>query len=383
MRKIIYGLMLLILGVNCSSWANGDHTEIQELVIVSSVLGEKRNLVVYLPAGYQKNQQRFPVLYLTDGDIQGPHTAGTLDYLAKFDQTPKMIVVGIVNSPQTRERDLTVTSTEQQPVQQTEQQSEQQLANADRFLAFVEQEVIPFVKKRYRTLDYQALSGTSHGGQFAINALVKRPGLFDGIIAISPSLYWDKAQMLVLTKLALKREQLQGRLYVSIADEESTMTEPFQKFVALTQRYPSEKLVVASQIFGTETHNTTVLQGQYYGLKHLFSGWGIPETPQTLADLQSIFERRSKLLNTPFVIPEDRAAGFGQWLQYLNRQEDALALLQWNRKTYPQSLNAHTALINAYVHFKLTDDAKSALEEAKKSVHGLSAEQKQQLEGLI
>ncbi len=375
MRKIIYGFMLLIIGVNWSAWATGNYTEVQELVMESSVLGEKRNLVVYLPAGYQNNQQRFPVLYLTDGDIHGPHTAGTLDYLAKFDQTPHMIVVGIVNPPQTRERDLTVTS--------TEQQTAQQLANADRFLAFVEQEVIPFVKKRYRTLDYQALSGTSHGGQFAINALVKRPGLFHGVVAISPSLYWDKAQMLALTELALKSDQLQGRLYLSIANEESTMTEPFQKFVELTQRYPSETLVVTSQIFGTETHNTTVLQGQYYGLKHLFSGWGIPETPQTLVDLQTIFERRSKLLNTPFVIPEDRAAGYGQWLQYLNRQEDALTLLQWNRKTYPQSLNAHTALIKAYLHFKLTDDAKSALEEAKKSIHGLSTAQKQELEGLL
>lgn len=379
MRKIIYGLMLLIFGVHCSAWATGNYSEIQELVIESSVLGEKRNLVVYLPEGYQNNQQRFPVLYLTDGEIQGPHTAGTLDYLAKFDQMPQMIVVGIVTPPQTRERDLTVTSTEQQALQQTVQQ----LANADRFLAFVEQEVIPFIKKRYRTLDYQALSGTSHGGQFAINALVKRPGLFSGVIAVSPSLYWNKAQMLALTELALKRDQLQGRLYVSIANEESTMTEPFEKFVELTQRYPSEKLVVANQIFGTETHNTTVLQGQYYGLKHLFSGWGIPETPQTLVDLQSIFERRSKLLNTPFVIPEDRAAGFGQWLQYLNRQEDALALLQWNRKTYPQSFDAHAALIKAYLHFKLTDDAQSALEEAKKSIHGLSAEQKKQLADLI
>lgn len=45
------------------------------------------------------------------------------------------------------------------------------------------------------------------------------------------------------------------------------------------------------------------------------------------------------------------AAGFGQWLQYLNRQQDALTLLQWNRQTYPTSLDAHQALIKAYVHF--------------------------------
>lgn len=375
MRTLIYGFMLLIFGAHCSAWAAATDTEIQHLEIESSVLGEKRNLVVYLPAEYQQNKNNFPVLYLTDGDIQGPHTAGTLDYLAKFDQTPAMIVVGIVNPPATRERDLTLAS--------AAPQNASQLQNADRFLAFVEQEVIPFVKARYRTLDYQALSGTSHGGQFAINALLKRPELFDAVIAISPSLYWNKNQMLVLTEAALQRQQLQGRLYVSIANEEAIMTEALQKFVDLTQRYPSQKLHVASQTFQHESHNTTVLQGQYYGLKHLFSGWAIPESPQTLADLQTIFARRSKLLNTPLLIPEDRAAGYGQWLQFLNRQEDALALLNWNRKTYPQSLNAHMALIKAYLHFNLVAEATAALEEAKKQVHGLSIEQKEQLQALL
>ena len=86
---------------------------------------------------------------------------------------------------------------------------------------------------------------------------------------------------------------------------------------------------------------------------------------------------------TPMAIPEDRAAGYGQWLQYLNRQDDALALLKWNRKNYPQSLNAHVTLIRAYLHFKLADAAKAALDEAIKSIDGLSAEQKAQLEGLF
>jgi len=375
MKKIIYGLLLLILGSHWNSWAAARLPVLQEMVIDSALLGEKRDLVIYLPEGYQKSQDRYPVLYLTDGDIQGPHTAGTVDYLAKFDQMPPMIVVGIVNPPETRARDLTVTP--------SEKQNPNQLKNADRFLAFVEKEVIPFVKQNYRTLDYQMLSGTSHGGQFAINALLKRPGLFNDVIAISPSLYWNNHQLLGLAEQALKSDQLQGRLYVSIANEEPTMTEPYQRFVELLARYPSDRLVVGSETFSDETHNTTVLQGQYFGLKHLFSGWGIPETPQTLADLQAIFERRSKLLNIPMVIPEDRAAGYGQWLQFLNRQADALALLQWNRETYPQSLNAHISLIRAYLHFSLAEDARAALEVALKTLNELSPEQKAQLEALF
>lgn len=376
MKKIVYLVLLLMLGSHFSSWAAVGSPEVQKVVIDSAVLGEKRDLVIYLPDGYRDSQDRYPVLYLTDGDIQGPHTAGTIDYLAKFEQIPPMIVIGIVNPPQSRQRDLTVTS--------SANENPQQLANADRFLAFIENEVIPFVKQQYRTLDYQVLSGTSHGGQFAINALVKRPGLFNAVIAISPSLYWNNQQLLGLAEQALKSDQLQGHLYVSIANEEPTMTEPYQRFVDLLARYPSDKLTVASQTFSNETHNTTVLLGQYAGLKYLFSEWPITEgVPKTLADLQAKFDSRSKLLKTDLMIPQDKANGYAGWLQYLNRQDDALALLKWNRANYPQSLNAHTALIKAYVHFKMAEDAKAALKDALQTLNELSPEQKAQLEALF
>ena len=52
MKKIIYGLLLLILGSHGSSWAAARLPVLQELVIDSVVLGEKRDLVIYLPEGY-------------------------------------------------------------------------------------------------------------------------------------------------------------------------------------------------------------------------------------------------------------------------------------------------------------------------------------------
>lgn len=376
MNKIICGLLFLILAGHSNSWALSRLPIAQELAIDSTVLGEKRDLVIYLPAGYKSSQVHYPVLYLTDGDIQGPHTAGTIDYLAKFEQMPQMIVVGIVNPTKTRVRDLTITPLEKLIPNQHE--------NADRFLDFVENEVIPLVKKRYRTLDYQVLSGTSHGGQFAINAMVKRPNLFEGIIAISPSLYWNNKQLLVLAKQALESKQLQGHLYVSIANEEPTMTDAYQEFLDLLSGYTVNGLVVKSETFSNETHNTTVLQGQYAGLKNLFSEWPIPEgEPKTLADLQAKFASRSALLNTDMKIPEDKANGYAQWLQYLNRQDDALDLLKWNRENYPHSLSAHSALIKAYMNFNMEEEAQSALQYALKSIDKLTPQQKTQLDSLF
>lgn len=376
MKKITVNLVAVLMCIiHFNLCASANVGKIEEATVNSQILAEKRQLIVYLPAGYEESKQKFPVLYITDGDIQGGHTAGTIDYLSKFDLAPGMIVVGIVSPGSKRNQELTL-------AKKNNEQSEG-LAGADRFLSYVEEEVIPFIKSRYRTLDYQALSGTSHGGQFAINALIKRPNLFDGIIAISPSLYWNNNQVLDLAEEALEKQALHGRLFISIANEEPMMTEPFQKLVELTKKYPSTTLSVSTKSFSDESHNSTTLLGQYHGLKHLFPNWVIPETPQTLADLQAIFGARSKLIGQTIQIPEDRANGYGQWLQYLNRKDDALELFRWNRKNYPQSLNAHIALIKAYLHFNLTDAAKSALEDAVKSIHGLSSEQKAQLEALF
>jgi predicted alpha/beta superfamily hydrolase len=355
-------------------WASEIGVKIQEITINSQVMNEQRDLVVFLPEGYGVGDRFFPVLYLTDGDIQGPHTAGSLDYLAKFDLTPSMIVVGIVNPRNTRVRDLTLATRDKQSAEQPD--------GADRLLMFVEEEVIPLIKKHYRTSSYQAISGTSHGGQFAINAMVKRPGLFNGAIAISPTLYWNERQLLSSSKVALKNQSLKGHLYLSIANEEPVMTESYKEFTDMVQQYPNGEFDVASQAFSQENHNSTTLLGQYYGLKHLFSDWAIPDTPQTLADLLAIYEKRSNLMGMPIVIPEDRANGFRQWLQFLNRQQDALALFKWNRENYSNSLNAHQALISAYLHFNLMDKANDAVEDALATLE-LDAEQKQELQELV
>ncbi len=376
MKKIVVTLLFIVLALfNSKPSAKPWVGNVEKFSIDSEVLGESRELLVYLPTDYRDSTQKYPVLYLTDGDVQGLHTAGTVNFFAAYDQAPDMLVVGIITPRDTRTHDLTVTDVSEQALQTP--------SGADRFLGFVEKEVIPTIKRRYRTLDYQALSGTSHGGQFAINAMLKRPQLFDGVIAISPSLYWKNNQLLTLAEDKLKEKRIKGRVFISIADEPPVMTKPFATLVELSQQYPNDKLHLQSKTFADESHNSTTLLGQYYGLKYLFADWVIPDEPQSLADLQQIYHKRSTTLGAHLQIPEDRANGYGQWLQYLNRKDEALELYLWNRETYPQSISAHQALIKAYLHFNDNSAAKTASELAIKTLDGLNSQQKQKLNELV
>jgi predicted alpha/beta superfamily hydrolase len=61
---------------------------------------------------------------------------------------------------------------------------------ADRFLDFIQTELIPEIEKRYRTAPYRIFAGRSLGGLLAIHALFTRPDLFNAYIAVSPSSPW-------------------------------------------------------------------------------------------------------------------------------------------------------------------------------------------------
>ncbi len=72
MKKITVNLLLVLMClVQSSVFAAGNIGKVEETTITSRILGEKRQLIVYLPAGYDESKQKFPVLYITDGDIQG------------------------------------------------------------------------------------------------------------------------------------------------------------------------------------------------------------------------------------------------------------------------------------------------------------------------
>ena len=94
---------------------------------------------------YQQNQKLdYPVLYLLDGQRNFGHTIGTLDLLNQSNMAQEMIVVAIMNTHRTR--DFTPTYDE----------SYNQWGfsgGADKFLNFIEQELMPYIDKHYRTND--------------------------------------------------------------------------------------------------------------------------------------------------------------------------------------------------------------------------------------
>src|ERR1043165_4553877 len=226
MSRLLSGLALLLI-ITTAVIAQPATGTIKKFAIKSSVLGEERIILVRTPVGYETNNVRYPVLYMTDGDAHMIHTASTIEFLTQNGRISDLIVVGVTNTDRTR--DLT-------PVKSTNKTPNGELqfptsGGADNFLKFFETEFIPEIEKDYRVQPYRIFAGHSLGGLFAIHAMMTKPGLFDAYIAVSPSLQWENGEALKRAQDFLsKQKEMNVTLFTSIGNESGPIGECFDRF---------------------------------------------------------------------------------------------------------------------------------------------------------
>ncbi len=162
--------------------------------INSVQLAEKRTLNIYLPERYSASDTlRYPVIYLLDGsaDEDFIHIVGLVQFnnFSWINRVPKSIVVGIANVD--RRRDFTYPTTIE-----ADKKRFPTTGHSDKFIAFIGNELQPFIDQKYKTTTAKTIIGQSLGGLLATEILLKQPRLFDKYIIVSPSLWWDNGSLL-------------------------------------------------------------------------------------------------------------------------------------------------------------------------------------------
>ncbi len=170
--------------------------------IQSNQLGEKRILNIYLPEGYkQADTTTYPVIYLLDGsaDEDFIHVVGLVQFnnFSWINRVPKSIVVGIATVD--RRRDFTYPTTIEE-----DKKRFPTTGHSDKFIAFIEKELQPFIEKKYNATGSKTIIGQSLGGLLATEILLRKPTLFNQYIIISPSIWWDNGSLLNQTSIILQ-----------------------------------------------------------------------------------------------------------------------------------------------------------------------------------
>lgn len=161
----------------------------------SRFLRNRRNLIVYLPPGYDEQpSQRFPVLYLQDGQnlfdgatsfVPGMdwRVAQTADRCIEEGQVEPLIIVGIYHAEKQRLAEYTPTRSPKLGG-----------GRADGYAKFLLEELQPMVKRSYRALDgpeHTGIGGSSLGGLVSLYVGLRESRIFGRIAALSPSVWWN------------------------------------------------------------------------------------------------------------------------------------------------------------------------------------------------
>jgi predicted alpha/beta superfamily hydrolase len=309
----------------------------------SKILGETRHYLVHKPTLYDYRQDAYPILILLDGDANFRHTTAATDFLADNGRIPQMLVVGVSNTE--RSRDMTPPSTSPAPASPQQGQS----GGAEKFLTFISDELIPTIERDYRTRPYRVIVGHSLGGLFAVYALTNKPQVFNGYLAISPSLWWDN-QSLVKSSDAFfaKNKDLRADLYMTMGNEGQAMLGGAWKLsAALEEASPRElrwKFVRSPE----EHHGSIPYLSTYDGLQAIFNGWYVHD-PLALFDqagvagLEQRYAAVSKRLGYAVPVPD---VVFNQVLQNLvqrGRSGELEGVIKKYLEVHPSSAGAQFA----------------------------------------
>jgi uncharacterized protein len=175
----------------------------ETFTIESKALGETRRINVYLPPGYSASPDtRLPVLYMPDGGLGEDflHVAGLVQVSVGNGTMRPFLLVGIENTQ--RRRDLSG------PTEIAEDKKMAPVVGGSAaFRRFLREELMPQVKRRYRTTEETAIVGESLAGLFVVETFFLEPDLFDIYMAFDPSLWWNDQALVkaACAKLSARR----------------------------------------------------------------------------------------------------------------------------------------------------------------------------------
>jgi predicted alpha/beta superfamily hydrolase len=237
---------------------------------------------VALPASYGTiPEQRYPVLWLTDGPFLLHLAVGLMNTLVVSGLVPEMIVAGVgcpseagvMEFGRRRAIDFAPPGKSMyfdgpgagyfRKLGMPEGGAQQ----ADDLLAFLVDEVRPLLGETYRIDDDHTLMGHSGGGMFANYALFARPGAFRRYIIASPSSNAaDKAAFRLEAEYAAANTDLKADVFFGAGEQEigklnlaawGIVSAPvLMAETLLLRQYPS--LRVTTRIFSGKDHLTVL-----------------------------------------------------------------------------------------------------------------------------
>jgi hypothetical protein len=392
MKTLCLTSIVVVFLLLCTNVIQAQTTQTQPAVIAfgtrdivnSKILNEQREIWVYVPKSASDttySKQRYPVVYLLDGDSHFSTVVGMIQQLSSVYACPEMIIVGILNT--NRMRDFTPThSNSSQFIDWVDSITVKNSGGGENFFSFLEKELIPHIDSLYPTAPYRMLIGHSAGGLAVINILIHHTNLFKAYVAIDPIIYWDNQRLLKETKKALATNTYSGvSLFLGIANtmkagidtikvkkDTSKSTEQIRSVLELRNYLNGNKqnqLRFAYKYYNTDNHTSVPLIAEYDALRFIFDCYHFDYFSDDYKNLENLYQNISKRFGYKVKPPESIVNSLAYTFLYFKHFDEAIYLFKLNVTNYPDSWNVYDSLGDYY---DVKGDKANAIDSYKKAL---------------
>jgi len=344
----------------------------------SKILGEKMTVWISLPTNYSNPhyaKMHYPVIYVLDGDANFATVSTMARQLSVRNGNsvlPEVIVVGVMNHD--RSHDFTPYPSSfwimdtPSPLENT--------GGGEKFVNYIQQELIPHIDSLYQTSPYRVLIGHSLGGLAATNVLVHHTDLFRAYIIVDPSMWYDNQGFLKQAQQALQQKKYSGvSLYLGIANgmpmgmdtmklmkDTAKMNFHMQSVIQFKNSLEAHKkngLNFKYGYYDDDTHMSAPLITEYDGLRFIFNFYHLPSgteammfNPYDHTDpsqvLTAHFRQVSEYLGYGMPPSESLVNVLANTLKNNYLPAKALSLYQLNVTNFPGSYGAWESLGDFY-----------------------------------
>lgn len=320
----------------------------------SARLRELRSFLVATPDGYSSSTQRFPVLVLLDAEDRPQFNlaVANIGFLASRGAIPPLIVVGIPNGKD-RTHDLTPAATGPNARQFPS------AGGATVFADFIVDEVLPRVRAKYRTTSSAILAGHSFGGLLALEVATNKPGVFTGVIAMSPSLWWNDSTTVTNYANAIMKASKGQRLFVTSGGYEGDIDRPAQRLAQILDSLKPAQTAFGHRRYPDDSHNLTPAPSLADGIRFVFEPISVARLPiatlgpgtdsailvNALTESRKQYAAGARSFGIDERLPESPVNQLGYAaLQFLHNAPLAVWIFRQNVRDYPESANTYDSL---------------------------------------
>ncbi|WP_158800435.1 alpha/beta hydrolase-fold protein [Pedobacter sp. L105] len=383
MKSFFCSILFLLFSCGIYAQEINPFTTGFEETLPSKILGQERKIWIHIPnsngGNKNKNNGRYPVIYLLDGSENFNTVVSITEHMSEYSLCPPMIVVGIV--PSNRVSELTIGADKELPGV---------VGNGEKFMSFVEKELIPYIDVTYPTTSYKTFIGHSLGGLTVINTFLHKPNLFNSYVSLDGSLWWDNQKNVKEAKTILPNQNYKGKtLFIAMANrlERGVDTLSVQKdtsgstalirsnleFIRDLSKNKKNQLRFKYKFYENDNHPSVRLIGEYDALRFIFEFYKLKIYDSELKDpdfkldalLVAHYKNVSEQMGYDIKPDESQINNLGYQMMGSNQFKKAETLFKLNITNYPNSGNCYDSIGDYYLK---NGDKTKAIESFKKAL---------------